>query len=730
VIRRLLVANRGEIARRVFRTCRDLGIETVAVFSDADSDAPHAAEADHAVRLPGVTPAETYLSTGTVVEAALRTGADAVHPGYGFLSESADFARAVLGAGLTWVGPGPEAIAAMGSKIGAKALMAESGVPVLPHFTAGPGYSMEDLDRDLDAVFTRMSGDASGWAIPLLVKASAGGGGRGMRIVRLTDDLPGAVESARSEAESAFGDGAVFVEPLLEDARHIEVQVLADAHGTVWTLGERECSIQRRHQKVIEETPSPAVSPALRARLCAAAADAARAVGYVGAGTVEFLVRDDTVAFLEMNTRLQVEHPVTECVYGLDLVELQLRIAEGDALPETPPAPSGHAIEARLYAEDPALGWLPQSGVLHRFDVPGVTARFTPVSGGLRLDSGVEDGSEVGVHYDPMLAKVIAHGATRADAARRLAGALARARIHGPVTNRDLLVAVLRHEAFLAGETDTGFLDRHGLAVPDPGPSAPVGTGPASAGAGGGPRESAVSAGNPGPGASGGPGGPDAISLSALAAALAQAAANRAAATVQAGLPSGWRNVVSQPQHAAFAVGAARAGREGGAAGTAGATGPDPSGGAAVRTVAYRITRYGLRADGFPDTVLIGAAPDLVVLETHGVRHRFEVAHHGGVTYVDSPLGSVRLTPLPRLPEPVERPAPGSLLAPMPGTVLRVEVASGDQVTAGQVVVVLEAMKMEHRITAPAAGTVTGLDAVPGRQVEAGAVLAVIGEPE
>ncbi|GGL12964.1 acetyl/propionyl/methylcrotonyl-CoA carboxylase subunit alpha [Planomonospora parontospora] len=729
MIRRLLVANRGEIARRVFRTCRDLGIETVAVFSDADSGAPHTAEADHAVRLPGVAPAETYLSIGKVVGAALRTGADAVHPGYGFLSESADFARAVLDAGLTWVGPGPEAIAAMGSKIGAKALMAEAGVPVLPHFTAGPGYSMDDLDRDLDAVFARMSGDASGWAVPLLVKASAGGGGRGMRIVRLTDDLPGAVESARREAESAFGDGAVFVEPLLEDARHIEVQVLADAHGTVWTLGERECSIQRRHQKVIEETPSPAVSPALRARLCAAAADAARAVGYVGAGTVEFLVKDDTVAFLEMNTRLQVEHPVTECVYGLDLVGFQLRIAEGGALPPAPPAPAGHAIEARLYAEDPALGWLPQSGVLHRFDVPGVAARFASVSGGLRLDSGVEDGSEVGVHYDPMLAKVIAHGATRADAARRLAGALARARIHGPVTNRDLLVAVLRHEAFLAGATDTGFLDRHGLAAADRGPSGPPGAGLVS-GTSGGPLGSTASGEPTASGASAGPGGPDAVPLSALAAALAQAAANRAAATVQAGLPSGWRNVVSQPQHAAFRVGAGNTGSRGDAESPAGAAGPDPSGGGAVRTVAYRITRDGLRAEGFPDTVLVGAAPDLVVLETGGVRHRFGVARHDGVTYVDSPLGSVRLTPLPRLPEPVERPAPGSLLAPMPGTVLRVEVASGDQVTAGQVVVVLEAMKMEHRITAPAAGTVTGLDAAPGRRVEAGAVLAVIGRPE
>ncbi|WP_440099956.1 acetyl/propionyl/methylcrotonyl-CoA carboxylase subunit alpha [Streptosporangium sp. H16] len=668
-IRRLLVANRGEIARRVFRTCRDLGIETVAVFSDADADAPHVAEADHAVRLGGVRPADTYLSVEKVVEAARVSGADAVHPGYGFLSENAAFARAVPEAGLAWVGPPAGAVAAMGSKIEAKALMAEAGVPVLPGFVAGPGYSMDDLEGDLDAVFTRMSGTASGWAVPLLVKASAGGGGRGMRVVRLTDDLPGAVESARREAASAFGDGTVFVEPLLEGARHIEVQILADGHGTVWALGERECSIQRRHQKVVEETPSPAISPVMRARLLDAAVTAARAIGYVGAGTVEFLVRDETVAFLEMNTRLQVEHPVTECVYGVDLVEWQLRIAEGARLPASPPEPSGHAVEVRLYAEDPARDWLPQSGVLHRFEVPGVDARFAPVPGGrhgLRLDSGVEDGSEIGVHYDPMLAKVVSYGASRPDAVRRLAAALAGARIHGLVTNRDLLVEVLRHPAFLAGDTHTGFLEEHGLT------------------------------GSPAPGRE----RPELARLSALAAALAGAAANRAAATVQAGLPSGWRNVVSQPQRAAFAE----------------------------AEISYRITRDGLRAEGFPDTVLVGATPSLVVLETSGVRHRFAVARYDGVTHVDSPLGSVRLTPLPRLPEPVEHVLPGSLVAPMPGTVLRVDVKAGETVGAGQVVVVLEAMKMEHRIAAPAPGTVAAVNVTPGRQVEAGAVLAVIEE--
>ncbi|GAA3429572.1 biotin carboxylase N-terminal domain-containing protein [Streptosporangium nondiastaticum] len=668
VIGRLLVANRGEIARRVLRTCRDLGIETVAVFSDADADALHAAEADHAVRLPGAEPAATYLSAEKIVEAALRAGADAVHPGYGFLSENAAFARAVLDAGLTWVGPPPEAVAAMGSKIRAKALMAAAGVPVLPGFAAGPDRSADDLERDVRALIER--GPAPAGRRTLLVKASAGGGGRGMRVVEPGGDLAAAIESARREAEAAFGDGTVFVEPLLERARHVEVQIMADRHGTVWALGERECSIQRRHQKVIEEAPSPAISPAARVRLCHAAVTAARAVGYVGAGTVEFLVADDTVAFLEMNTRLQVEHPVTECVHGVDLVELQIRVAEGARLPETPPRATGHAVEARLYAEDPGRDWLPQAGVLHLLDVPGVDVRFAPPPPGasrcLRLDSGVGNGCEIGVHYDPMLAKVVSYAPDRDEAVRRLAAALAGARIHGLVTNRDLLVRVLRHEAFRAGNTHTGFLTEHDLAAA---PAAPAGS---------------------------------AVPLSALAATLAQAAANRAAAPVQAGLPAGWRNVVSQPRRTDFAE----------------------------ARVSYLLTRDGLRAEGLPDTSLVSAAPDLVVLETSGVRHRFAVARYDGVTHVDSPLGPVRLTPLPRLPEPAGHTAPGSLLAPMPGTVLRVEVKPAGLVAAGQTVLVLEAMKMEHRIAAPAAGTVSAVNVAPGDRVEAGAVLAVIEESD
>jgi propionyl-CoA carboxylase alpha chain len=637
MISRLLVANRGEIARRVFRTCRDLGIETVAVFSDPDAGLPHAAEADRAVRLPGAAPAETYLDQEAVLAAAKASGADAIHPGYGFLSENPGFAEAVIGSGLTWVGPPPAAIAAMGLKVEAKRLMREAGVPVLP-----------DLDPATVTEF------------PVLVKASAGGGGRGMRVVHAAADLPEAIASARREAQSAFGDPAVFCEPLLTGARHIEVQVLADTHGTVWTLGERECSIQRRHQKVIEEAPSPAVDPELRQSLSEAAATAARAIGYTGAGTVEFMLAPDGgFFFLEVNTRLQVEHPVTECVYGVDLVALQIEVAEGAELRD-PPRPRGHAIEARLYAEDPAEDYRPHGGTLHTFEVPDVDAAFrVPRPYGLRLDAGVTSGSVVSTHYDPMLAKLIAYAPTRAAAARRLASALAGARIHGPVTNRDQLVNTLRHEAFLGGATDTGFLTRHattGRLADD-----------------------------------------EAVRLSALAAALAQAAADRAEATVLRGLPSGWRNVPSQPRRVAFAEG---------------------------HEVAYRLTRDGLA--GHDGVTLVDAGPSAVVLDRDGVRLRFGVARHDGRMYVDSVLGPVTLTPLDALPDPAEQVAPGTLLAPMPGSVVRVAVREGDTVERGRPLLWLEAMKMEHQILAPADGVVTTLNAEVGAQVETGAVLAVV----
>ncbi|MFG3117289.1 acetyl/propionyl/methylcrotonyl-CoA carboxylase subunit alpha [Streptomyces sp. NPDC048197] len=616
MIRSLLVANRGEIACRVFRTCRDLGIRTVAVHSDPDADALHVRAADLAVRLPGATPAETYLRADLVVKAALDAGADAVHPGYGFLSENADFARAVTDAGLVWIGPPPEAIEAMASKTRAKELM---GIAPLGEVTASD--------------------------LPVLVKAAAGGGGRGMRVVRELAALEDELAAARAEARSAFGDGEVFVEPYVEGGRHVEVQVLADAHGAVWLLGTRDCSLQRRHQKVIEEAPAPGLAPELVKELHELAERAVRATAYVGAGTVEFLVTDGTggatAHFLEMNTRLQVEHPVTEAVFGLDLVAWQLRIAEGEALDASPPTPRGHAVEARLYAEDPAAGFAPQTGTLHRLAVPD----------SVRLDTGYTDGDTIGVHYDAMLAKVVAYAPTRAAAVRALAGALERAEVHGPVTNRDLLIRSLRHPRFTDARMDTGFYDRHlaELTTPDEDPYAP------------------------------------------LAAALAGAAG--------ASRFGGFHNVPSQPQHKRYRS--------------------EPHG--TEHEVHYRHTRDGLEADG---ARVVHATPTRVVLEVDGVQRKFSVHTYGDRVHVND----VALTALPRFTDPSEQRAPGSLLAPMPGTVVRVAegLTEGAAVTAGQPLIWLEAMKMEHRISSPAAGTLTALHAAVGRQVEVGALLAVV----
>ena len=663
MLNRVLVANRGEIARRVFRTCRDLGLGTVAVYSDADAGAPHVTEADAAVRLPGAAAADTYLRADLLVAAALQAGADAVHPGYGFLSENAAFARAVQDAGLTWVGPPPAAIEAMGSKTRAKRLMATAGVPVLA-----------DLDPQ----------EITEDDLPVLIKASAGGGGRGMRIVRALADLPAELAAASSEAAAAFGDRTVFCEPYLEAGRHVEVQVIADSAGTTWAIGERECSIQRRHQKVIEEAPSPLVSSVagMRQRLLAAARAATAAVTYCNAGTVEFLAAPDgRFFFLEMNTRLQVEHPVTECTTGLDLVAWQLRIAAGQPLPGAQPPPvTGHAIEARLYAEDPAAGWQPQSGTLRRLELPAtgprsVTEFAVPPQPGLRLDAGVVSGSDVGVHYDPMLAKVISWAPDRPQAAASLAAALARAKIHGLLTNRDLLVRVLRHPAFLAGQTDTAFLDRHDLAAL----AAPLVT-------------------------------EDAAALSVLAAALADAAARQSAARVLGGLPGGWRNVPSQLQRKTF---------------DRIASGPGPS----RYAVGYRFSRGGLLVDGRDDVRLVSMTPNAVRLEVAGVSWRFEVAAYPGLVCVDSGLGGVAFRPVPRFADPVSQAAAGSLLAPMPGTVSRVGVTVGQQVAAGQPLLWLEAMKMEHVISAPAAGIVAELPVAAGQQVQLGSVLAVV-KPE
>ena len=654
-IRKLLIANRGEIASRVIRSARALDIATVAVFSDADARAPFVAEADESVALPGSTAAETYLRPELIIDAATRTGADAVHPGYGFLSENADFAEACAAAGLTFVGPPPAAIRSMGSKTSAKQLMAGAGVPVLPGIAIGDG---EQLPAGLaDRAETEIG-------FPVLVKAAFGGGGRGMRVVATPGELTEAVAAARREAVGAFGNGTVFLERLVERPRHIEVQVFADTHGQVVHLFERECSIQRRYQKILEESPSPVVDDTLRAELGSAAIAAAKAIGYVGAGTVEFILdASGEFFFLEVNTRLQVEHPVTELVTGLDLVALQLMVAEGKPLPDeaVQASLSGHAIEARLYAEDVAAGYLPATGSLLLFDVPSLR--------GVRIDTGVQTGGQVSVHYDPMLAKVIAHAPTREQAARLLARALAETRVLGVVTNRDLLVGILREQDFLDGHIDTGYLTRHD---------------PATLMAGDERR----------------------LPVHALATALADQALRRAETSVLPGVPSGWRNVPNARQQVGYQVAERGFGVEYGIRG--------PFVDAAVDGVELG------------PVMLHGCTAAEVDLQIDGVRRLVTVARTGDIRYAASALGATTLVEQPRFPETQQQATAGSLLAPMPGTVVRAEAQLGDSVHAGQVLVVLEAMKMEHSVRTPHAGTLARLNVSAGQAVEEGTVLAVV----
>ena len=663
MITKLLIANRGEIALRIMRTAAEMDIATVAVFSDPDSGAPFVTAADEAVRLPGSAPADTYLRGDLIIAAAQAAGAGAVHPGYGFLSENAGFARACATAGLVFVGPPAGAIEAMGSKIAAKELMAAAGVPVLADVTVLPGIGSEG---EPDPV--KLAAAAAEIGYPVLVKAAFGGGGRGMRIAAGPDGLAEAVASARREAASAFGDGTVFLERLLDRPRHVEVQIVGDSHGTVRHLFERECSIQRRYQKIIEEAPSPAVGDLLRTRLGAAAVAAGRTIGYVGVGTVEFVLdADGSFYFLEVNTRLQVEHPVTELITGLDLVRVQLEVAEGRPLgPEVTGARiNGHAMEARLYAEDGAAGFRPATGTLHRFAIPALP--------GVRVDAGVSDGSVVGAHYDPMLAKVIAHGTTRDQARRRLASALARAELHGVTTNRDLLVGVLGEAEFSAGAIDTGYLARHDPAV-----------------------------------LAAAPGG-DALDLHAAAAALAGQAGRRASAGVLPSIPSGWRNVPNEDQVAVFSCGADRL------------------------EVRYSLGRSGLRiavsGKDLPGVAAGEICPDRVDLTVGGIRRSYRVHRVADTAYVDSPLGSSVLTEVPRFAEPESTAPPGSLLAPMPGTVVRIAVAAGDPVSADDPIVVLEAMKMEHAIRAPVAGVVAVVNVRVGQAVDTGTELARLDSP-
>jgi len=610
-----------------------------------------------------------------------------VHPGYGFLSERAEFARAVAGAGLTWAGPPPEAIELMGDKLAAKRLMADVGVPVLPSWEVAA-----DTLAGLDQV-----------PLPVIVKAAAGGGGKGMRVVGAglagaagAGELAEAVAAARREAGAAFGDDTVFIERYVTAARHVEIQILADNHGGAVHCFERECSIQRRHQKIIEECPSPALDDELRGRMGAAALAAAKAVGYAGAGTVEFVLEPSgEFWFLEVNTRLQVEHPVTEAVTGIDLVREQLLVAQGLPLSVTQSglALDGHAIEARLYAEDPAAGFLPATGT--------VLDWAPAASPACRWDSGVEQGSVVGAEFDPMLAKVIAHAPSRAEAALRLALALERTRIRGVTTNKDFLVATLRHPEFLAGNTTTDFIERTAV---------PVARRP----------------------------GPAELRAAVIGAALAAQAGARAAAPVLGSLPSGWRNSVMPPERAVYRHGpdtvavSYQRQRDGRfavtvtGAGTGEAAGPEPGG------------QSGSGADPPPEHVAAdGEAPGLVEIvstgggwiefDDGGQRHRRHVFARDGRVWVQGPDGDVELLAVPRFPEAGNgEGVTGGLAAPMPGTVLAVHVAAGDTVAGGQLLMIVEAMKMEHRITAPRAGTVREIRAAPGDQVAAGDLLAVL----
>ena len=661
MINKLLIANRGEIASRIIRTAREMDINTVAVYSDADRDAPYVLQADESAHLSGTTPAETYLRGDLILAAATRTGADSVHPGYGFLSENADFAEACARAGVVFVGPSPRAIAAMGSKVAAKDMMRAAGVPVLSDATVA---NEEDLDP------RRLRAAATDIGFPILIKAAFGGGGRGMRIVHCDNELHDAVQGARREATSAFGDGTVFLEKFVESPRHIEVQIFGDRHGTLVHLGERECSIQRRYQKIIEEAPSTAVDSALREELGRVAVAAGQALAYEGAGTVEFVMaRDDSFYFLEVNTRLQVEHPVTELVTGIDLVRAQLLVAAGEPLPPEmlSTTPRGHAIEARLYAEDVAAGFIPVAGTLTTLEFPQLD--------GVRVDAGFTSGSEVSTHYDPMLAKIIGYGQTRQEACARLARALRETRIHGVMTNRDLLVGILRDDEFRSGAIDTGYLQRHDAA-----------------------HLMAVAR------------HADSTRIHALVAALAAQAGRRDGTALLPGLPSGWRTVPSQPQCVAFVVGEDTV------------------------EVRYRFDRGALSAtvgDWQPETLrIVSASIDIADVEVDGVRRRYHITRSGAQHFVDSTLGSTTLSEVERFPDPSKIAEAGSLLAPMPGAVVRIEVIEGAQVTAGTPVVVLEAMKMEHTVRTPTDGVVAAVSVTAGDQVESGQVLAVVRGPE
>ncbi len=656
MIRKLLIANRGEIACRIIRTCREMGIMTVAVYSDADTRALHVERADEAVHI-GASPApESYLNIEKLIEAARRTGADAVHPGYGFLAENAKFAQAVIDAGLIFIGPPPSAIEAMGSKRGAKLML--KGVPVVP------GYMGDDQSN------TRLIAEAQTIGFPVMVKASAGGGGKGMRQVNTPDELPAALEAARREAGQAFGDDTLLLEKVVTNPRHVEVQIFGDKHGNVIALGERECTIQRRHQKIIEETPSTALTPDLRAHMFEAAASIGTQLGYYSAGTVEFLVDDrKNFYFMEMNTRLQVEHPITEETTGFDLVRWQIMVAEGFPLPDMDVYPAGHAIEVRIYAEDPANDFLPSTGEILRWREP------TEV----RVDAGVRTGDEVSVYYDPMLAKVIAYGEHRDGAIRRLDHALHQLQLLGLRNNIAFLRRVLTHPDHLAGNITTSFISQHPELLTDDTPLPPAALVAAAL------RRSGHDGRVP----------PD------------RSIPNYRPAGYAGALRNHWRNNAYRPIRECF--------RYGGAEYEVLLT-PVSSDVYSVQLgdQSYAVQVWG-RDNGGEDISLSLDGHRQMVTVTHDADDRWWVHLNGWSGAL------VWVSPLPDSRRPIE--AAGSLHAPMPGQIRAVQVAVGQQVNPGDVLVILEAMKMEHRIKAPYAGTVAAVHFGVGQSVPVDAVL-------
>ena len=648
MFRKILIANRGEIACRVIGTARRMGIKTVAVYSEADRSARHVHLADEAWPIGPAPARDSYLRGDVILDAARRSGAEAVHPGYGFLSENAEFAAACAEAGIVFIGPPADAIRAMGSKAAAKALMAQAGVPLVP------GYHGDAQDPAL------LAAEAARIGFPVLIKASAGGGGKGMRVVGEAAAFPAALEGAQREAAASFGEDRVLVERYLTAPRHIEMQVFADTHGNAISLFERDCSVQRRHQKVLEEAPAPGMDPARRRAMGEAAVSAARAVGYVGAGTVEFIVEGDAFYFMEMNTRLQVEHPVTEAITGLDLVEWQVRVAAGEALPTTDPSITGHAIEARIYAEDPARDFLPSIGTLAHLRQPSERP-------GVRVDTGVRQGDAITPDYDPMIAKLIVHGADRGDALRRMSAALDEYEVVGVQTNLALLRAVIADPEFAAGRFDTGFIARHPeVQMPPVTPPTPADLA--------------------------------AVSLAVLQDGQA-AAWDAAALTGDPHSPwaqaDAWRLNGGGYQDLHFAAGGTEI------------------------VVRAQIGRDGVTLD-LPEGAVV-AAPAGASIRIDGVVQPARVVRHGEMLTVLRPGRALTLAHIDPLAAPEgERAGSDRITSPIPARVTRVLVSPGDVVAKGAPLLVLEAMKTEITLSAPSDGTVESVRAAVGEMVTEG----------